>query len=59
MPVAAAGRMFAILTALWDDETGVHVSVDWHASPDDMSAEQALALAEALRSVAALNAPAF
>ena len=58
VPVTADGAVFAVLTAIWSTEDGVRVSIDWQASPDDMSAAQALALAEALRIVAGIPGPA-
>ena len=57
VPVVENGAVFAVLTALWDDSDGVRVSIDWHGSPDDMTAVQALALAEALRMVSATVGP--
>jgi hypothetical protein len=57
VPVVASGAVFAVLTALWSDSDGVRVSIDWQAGTDDMSAAQALALAEALRMVAGVSGP--
>jgi hypothetical protein len=59
VPVTADDDVFAVLTALWDDSDGVRVSIDWQASPDDMSAAQALALAEALHMVAGIPGPSL
>ena len=55
--VAADGALVAVCAALWDDENGVRVAVDWHADLDDLSAAQALALASALAELASIDAP--
>lgn len=48
--VAVGGNLYAVLGALWDDESGVRVSVD--LPTDDLSADDARALADALRRMA-------
>ncbi len=59
VPVTADGDVFAVLTPIWADTDGVRVSIDWQAGTDDMSAAQALALAEALRTVAGVPGPSL
>ena len=59
IPVTADGDVFAVLTPIWSTADGVRVSIDWQASPDDMPAAQALALAEALRMVAGVPGPSL
>jgi hypothetical protein len=55
--VAVAGDVVAVVRALWDDETGVRVSVDWQGYLGDLSPAQARALADALRQAAELEGP--
>lgn len=57
VPVTADGTVCAIVTAIWSDVDGVRLSIDWQRSPDDMSAAEALALADVLRSLASIDAP--
>ncbi|MGN6199124.1 hypothetical protein [Humibacter sp.] len=57
LAVAADGALVAMTTALWDDDSGVRVSVDWSTDLDDLSVPQALALASALVELAALQPP--
>jgi hypothetical protein len=57
VPVTSGGDVFAVLTAIWSTVDGVRVSIDWRGSPDDMTADQALALAKALRMVASVPGP--
>lgn len=45
VPVAVGDNLLAMLTALWDDETGARVSVDWQAT-DDLSDGASRALAD-------------
>lgn len=56
VPVTADGALIATLTALWDDESGVRVSVDWQAT-DDLSRDEARVLADGLRQMAETPAP--
>jgi hypothetical protein len=56
VPVTADGALVATLTALWDDESGVRVSVDWQAT-DDLTADAARALANAVGQMADLPKP--
>jgi len=58
VPVFAEGVLIASVTALWGDEEGVRVSVDYQDGLEDLSGAQALALAGALREVAAMEPPA-
>jgi hypothetical protein len=66
VPVIADGDLFAAVSPVWSDEDGVRVSVDWQRELfdgitrlEDMSAAQAVALADALRDVAATPPPSL
>jgi hypothetical protein len=55
--VAVEGDVVAVVRTLWDDETGVSVSVDWQGFLGDLSPTQARSLAEALRQAADVEGP--
>jgi hypothetical protein len=57
LPVTADGDLIAVLTPIWSDAEGLRLSIDWNKSPDDMSADEALSLAEALRMIATTQGP--
>jgi len=64
VPVIADGELFATVSAIWSDEDGVRVSVDWQRELvdgvtvlGDLSIVQARSLAEVLHTVAAVEPP--
>ncbi|GAA4351202.1 hypothetical protein [Microbacterium rhizosphaerae] len=57
VPVTAEGQLITVLQALWSDIDGVRVQWDVEVLPDDLSAAQTLALADALRQVGAVEPP--
>lgn len=55
--VAADGALVAVASALWDDVSGVRVSINWQDGLDDLSASQARTLAAALHQLADVEPP--
>lgn len=64
IPVAASDELFAEVQPIWSDVDGVRVSVNWSADLfnginrlEDLSADQALALAATLQQAASVEPP--